>query len=273
VLLAALAGTWLAPGAAGAYSPAGPFVTPAMQAFVHSRGGEITAAVEDINTGRIAVLRPGVAEETASIIKLDILETLLRQDELRGAGLSAADNGLAHGMIENSDNDDATSLWDAAGGPGGVGAYDRSIGMGQTTPNDAWGLTTTTPLDQITLLDQLVVRTGPLDAGAQRYALGLMESVESDQHWGVSGGVPAGVSVALKNGWLPRSGGWQVNSVGRIRGDGRWYLLAVMTRFDPSEGYGIDTIEGISGIVWNYLGEPDLTRLRGGRPFTRRPPR
>jgi hypothetical protein len=82
-----------------------------------------------------------------------------------------------------------------------------------------------------------------------------MESVESDQQWGVSGGVPAGVSVALKNGWVPLTSYtyWEVNSIGRIKGDGRDYLIAVLTAHDPSEQYGIDSIEGISSIVWNAL--------------------
>ncbi len=39
----------------------------------------------------------------------------------------------------------------------------------------------------------------------------LIENVESDQAWGVSAGVPAGVTVALKNGWLSLEDGgdWQ----------------------------------------------------------------
>ena len=48
-----------------------------------------------------------------------------------------------------------------------------------------------------------------------------MENVAPDQRWGVSGGVPAGVTVALKNGWLPLNDAntdWQVNSVGWVSG-------------------------------------------------------
>jgi len=33
-----------------------------------------------------------------------------------------------------------------------------------------------------------------------------------------------------------------------VRGDHRAYLIAVMTNENPDEGYGIDTIEGISRI-------------------------
>ena len=65
----------------------------------------------------------------------------------------------------------------------------------------------------------------------------------------MSGGVPSGVRVALKNGWLPFGCGGHINSIGRIRGDGRWYLIAVLTSLSPSERYGIDTINAISSRV------------------------
>jgi hypothetical protein len=50
-----------------------------------------------------------------------------------------------------------------------------------------------------------------------------MERVTPGQAGGISGGVPPGVTVALKNGWLPLDGNgdWQVNSIGWVIGDGR----------------------------------------------------
>lgn len=82
-----------------------------------------------------------------------------------------------------------------------------------------------------------------------------MENVVSGQNWGVSGGIPGGVSVALKNGWVPLTSytDWEINSIGRIKGDGRWSLIAVLTAHDESEQYGIDTTEGISSLVWRGL--------------------
>ena len=69
-------------------------------------------------------------------------------------------------MIEDSDNDAATSLWDEAGGAAGIGAYNARAGLTSTTPSacvacagfpwPGWGLTTTTPADQIALLRRLV---------------------------------------------------------------------------------------------------------------------
>ncbi|MGH3164897.1 MAG: serine hydrolase, partial [Trebonia sp.] len=75
--------------------------------------------------------------------------------------------------------------------------------------------------------------------------------------WGVSSGVPSGATVALKNGWLPlnaASTDWQVNSVGWVSGDGRDYLIAVLTTGNPTEQYGISTIDALSARAWSALG-------------------
>jgi hypothetical protein len=170
-------------------------------------------------------------------------------------------------MIEDSDNDAATSLWYAAGGTAGLAAYDDRAGLTRTTPSacvvcadfpwPGWGLTTTVPYDQITLLKQLI-KPGPLlTADERQYALSLLENVTRGQAWGVTGGVPAGVTVALKNGWLPLNddhSDWQINSEGWVSGDGRDYLISVLTTGNPTEQYGIDTIGELSTLIWTQLG-------------------
>jgi len=243
--------------AGAAVAPVDPFATGAMRSFLHSRAGDVTAAVENLWTGRTYLYRPGVAEHTASIVKVDILETLLH--ELHGSPLPPGVAGTAQGMIEFSDNNDATALWNREGGAPAVAAYDRLIGMSQTRPNGAWGLTSTTALDQIKLLRQLVDPRPPgfLTPGGRAYELGLMGSVTPSQRWGVSGGVPGGVGIALKNGWLPEHGGWQINSIGHIDGGERDYLIAVLTSGNPSEGYGIGTIQGIAAITFAELAEQE----------------
>jgi hypothetical protein len=80
-----------------------------------------------------------------------------------------------------------------------------------------------------------------------------MRNIIPSDNWGVSEGLGARAVVALKNGWLPVAAGWQVNSIGEVRGAGRHYLIAVMTNQDPTEAYGIDTIARISAAVWHAL--------------------
>jgi hypothetical protein len=92
-----------------------------------------------------------------------------------------------------------------------------------------------------------------LTDSSRAYILNLMEHITPSQDWGVSGGVPAGVTVALKNGFSIING-WQINSMGWVHGDGRDYLMAVLTDGNPTEAYGIATADAISAIVWNSLG-------------------
>jgi hypothetical protein len=169
-------------------------------------------------------------------------------------------------MIEESDNDDATDLWDAEGGASAVAAFDATLGMTQTAPSAAWGLTETTPRDQLRLLRHVALPNSILHSDARREELSLMEHVIGADYWGITAGPVSGVRVAVKNGWLPVSAGWQVNSIGAVHGDGRDYLIAVMTNEEPEESDGIDTIEGVSRIVWATLGSrtPTATASRPG---------
>jgi len=240
-------------------------LSTAAASFAASRSGSVQAAVFDLRTGQSWRLGDGPAQPEASVVKLDILEALLAQ---RGAALPSDEQGLAQAMIEDSDNDAATSLWDEAGGAAGLAAYNDRAGLTGTTlsqcvtcagfPWPGWGLTTTGPADQLTLLKQLVAPGAHplLPPAARSYALSLMEHVAADQAWGVSGGVPPGLTVALKNGWLPLNSAdtdWQVNSVGWVSGDGRDYLVAVLSTGNPTEQYGIDTISQLSALIWSAM--------------------
>jgi Beta-lactamase enzyme family len=235
--------------------PADPLATPAIRRYLAGRDGSVSVAVEDL-ADPIGYLEwdynPDARYQTASIVKADILETLLHRYRGPLTG-SAAD--IATGMIEDSDNDDATDLWNLADGASGVAAYNQIAGIDRTSPNLAWGETLTTASDQVKLLAQLALPSNVLTTAARRYQLDLMEHIDPGQDWGVTGGVPHGVSVALKNGWLPLSSDsdWEVNSIGRVNGDGRWYLIAVLTAHDPGEEYGIDTIEHVSALIFQDL--------------------
>jgi hypothetical protein len=232
--------------------------------YLAGRDGTVLAAVYDVRTGQSWRLGDGPAQDEASIVKVDILETLLNDSDR--AGLTADNQALAQQMIEDSDNDAATTLWYAAGGAAGLGPYNAKAGLAGTTPSlcvqctgfpwPGWGLTTTVPSDQITLLKRIILPNPLLTSAERSYALSLLENVTPDQAWGVSGGVPAGVTVALKNGWLPLNDDntdWQINSEGWVSGGGRDYLIAVLSTGNPDEQYGIDTISELSSLVWSAL--------------------
>jgi hypothetical protein len=216
-------------------------------AYLAGRAGVASAAVYDVTTRQLWTIGPARPQAEASVVKVDI--------------------ALAQSMIEDSDNAAATDLWDAAGGTGGIRSFNAAAGLEDTTPSPCvqcagfgwpgWGLSTTTPSDQIALLRQIAQPGGLLTGTQRRYAAALMENVASSQRWGVSGGVAPQATVALKNGWLPLNQAgtdWQINSVGWISGLGRDYLMAVLTTGNPDEQYGIDTIGWLSAAVWQQLG-------------------
>lgn len=235
--------------------------------FLATRGGTVQAAVYDMGTRQTWTVGHGPPQAEASIVKLDILETVLAQRGRDGRGLFGQEGSLARLMIEESDNSAATDLWNAAGGARGIGSFNRAARLTRTSPSPCvvcsgfpwpgWGLTTTTPADQISLLRQVAEQGRLLSAADRGYAVQLMEDVTPDQRWGVSGGVGPRATVALKDGWLPLNDAgtdWQVNSIGWISGGGRDYLVAVLTTGNPTEQYGIDTIGRLSAIIWKSMG-------------------
>ena len=246
----------------GRHDPLG--VTAA--SYVSSRADVVLAAVYDLRTGQTWQLGQGQPQDEASVVKLDVLETLMAERARSGTELSASDQTLAEEMIEDSDNDAATSLWYEVGGASSIRSFNYAAGLADTAPSSCvncpgfpwpgWGLTTTTPDDQLALLRALVEPNSLLTTAERTYALSLMENVTPAQRWGVSGGVPAQATVALKNGWLSLSSAdndWQINSVGWISGSGRDYLMAVLTTRNPTEQYGIDTIDELAAMVWNDM--------------------
>ncbi len=234
--------------------PRGPFASAEMEAFMQTRAGAVTAAAYNIKTKRMFIYHPGLHGAEASIAKVDILATALYEAQQRGTTLSSLEQELAAGAIERSNNDDAQALWQIDGGNPAIAAFNARVGMTQTIldPQGVWGLYESTARDQIRLLEHIALHNDVLSDASRNYELGLMHGVESDQAWGVSGGVLAPASVALKNGWLPLGSDWEINSIGQVAGRYRDYLLAVLTSDDPSMAYGVKTIDGISQLVWSY---------------------
>jgi len=211
--------------------------------------GSLLVAAVDLATSRSFAYGSEAPIHTASVVKLDVLETLLLQAQDAGRRLTPETARLATQMMENSDNDATTRLWGVVGGAEAVAAANIRLGAHATHLDDEhWGTSTTCAADQVALLGALA-RPGPLGTAARSFATGLLTHVEDDQRWGISAAADPGAATGLKNGWLPLdddSGSWIVNSVGVTTVAHQPVLLAVLTEHQPSEEAGIGLVEAVA---------------------------
>jgi Beta-lactamase enzyme family len=241
------------PAAKPAASPAQQALTAAVGPLARDDGGQVAVAVDDLTTGADAAYSGTQEFVTASIVKVDILSTLLYQAQQSGQQLTPETEALATTMIENSDDDAASDLYDDAGGAAGIDAANQVFGLSETTVGTAgyWGLTSTTVDDQIRLLRLVFTRPSVLTTQSQDYIQDLMSQVEADQQWGVPAAADDGTPFMVKNGWLPSgsTGLWEINSIGEVVHDGQRMLIAVLSEGNATEYSGISLVQTVAGAA------------------------
>jgi hypothetical protein len=220
----------------------------ALAPLLRQDGGHFAVAVDDLSTGGEAAYAGAQEFVTASIVKVDILVTLLYQAQEAGQALSASEQGLAASMIEDSDNDSASDLYYDIGGAAAIDDANRVCGLTETTAGTEgyWGLTTTTVDDQIRLLRVVFTRPSPLSPASQDYIQALMSQVETEQQWGIPAAADPGTRFMVKDGWLPNPILWEINSIGEITHDGQRMLTAVLSDDNASEDSGISLVEAVA---------------------------
>jgi beta-lactamase class A len=208
-------------------------------------GADVAVAALDLDSGEHATYGDGTFD-TASIVKVDILATLLLQAQDANRHLTAQEKTHATAMIENSDNASASALWTAIGRADGLDSANKRFGLTGTAGGDGalWGLTQTTAADQLSLLQQVFGDGSRLSDASQAYLQGLMGNIAAGQRWGVSAAAEDS-GWALKNGWLARSttGLWDINSIGRVTADGHDYLVATLSNGNSTKDKGISLVE------------------------------
>ncbi|WP_267200784.1 serine hydrolase [Limosilactobacillus kribbianus] len=183
---------------------------------------------------------------TASTVKVSILAGILAKQH---APLTSTQEALAKAMIEQSDNDATTELFTTyLGGKAGLQATFDKFGMKNSVASQTWGLTTTTPADQIKLLNNIFYRSKVLTSQDRALIRSMMSNVESDQAWGISAGSK---HYAIKNGWLSYGNdNWIVNSIGYVKNDnGTDYTIAIYTDNNDSMVTGQQTIEQLARVT------------------------
>lgn len=195
-----------------------------------------SVSIVDVTARRTLTVGSASGMVTASIVKLELLETVLVIAQSRHRGLTAAERRHLVPMIEHSSNADADWVSTHVGGRPGVGGWEHKLGLRRSVTvigtQGHWGLTTTNAGQQIALLHNLVDAHSPLTAANRAYALHLMRSVERDQRWGVPPLATSG-TPANKNGWVNivhDHNYWAVNSIGVVTVRKHQLLVAVLTQ-------------------------------------------
>lgn len=250
-------------------SPAGSIRDQLQAAVTTIAAGQqlIGVAVQDLRSGARWDFRGDLAAQSASMAKPMIVSMAMRKAAADGLQqpLPPEQATQAEKAIEHSDNDAADALWAWSGGRPAYDALAKDLGLSNThsaPEKDFWSWTWTSANDQRSFLHQLVSGdTKALTKGQCTYLLDLMSQVEDDQAWGVGAPRGAAVKTQMKNGWVQFQSTdnlWAVNSIGHVFGDGRDYLLTIMTRV-PSFEVGRSYCDALGQWVFNIMGSGELT--------------
>ncbi|MEU6478902.1 serine hydrolase [Streptomyces sp. NPDC047017] len=224
-------------------------------AALAGRTGSVSLGVRDRTTDTTCTLGDSTAYDSASVVKVTVLATLLWDAKKTERYLTDREITLTKAMIQQSDNDATTALWKQLG-VGKVQGFLTAAGMTQTQPgaDGYWGLTQITVRDEQKLLALVTAKNTVLSDNSRAYILQLMGDVITDQRWGTPAGAPAGVAVHVKNGWLERAThGWRVHSVGTFNGAGHDYTIAVLTQDNATMDYGVATIQNVAKAIHKDL--------------------
>ncbi|WP_411110547.1 serine hydrolase [Streptomyces sp. c-19] len=224
-------------------------------AALATRTGTVAVGLRDRTTNTTCTLRATSSYDSASVVKVTVLATLLWDAKKTNRYLTTRESSLATAMITKSDNAATTSLWNQLGVTK-VKGFLAAAGMTRTVPGSGgyWGLTQINVTDEQRLLSLITARNSVLSDNSRAYILKLMGSVVTSQKWGTPAGAPSTVSVHVKNGWLQRATrGWRVHSIGTFKGGGHDYTITVLTDGNSSMSYGVNTIQAVAKVIHRDL--------------------
>jgi beta-lactamase class A len=232
------------------------------------RSSTVAVWVDAPGAGVTCSLNGSAHFDSASVVKVTILEALLHKALDQHRYLTDTEADWARAMITKSDNNAASALW-ARVGRSSIQHLLNVVGMKQTIlgPGGYWGLTQITAHDEMLALRLLFNPNSVLSYNSRAYALGLMAQVISSQRWGVPAGAPRSVVVRVKNGWLPRAThGWRINSIGGFSRPGAWYTIVVLSQDNPTMSYGITTVEAIARVIHRDLNPTATAVISPSKP-------
>jgi hypothetical protein len=212
----------------------------AAKAYARQRQGRIRFAVID-DRGRFSGHRVRGTAPMASVFKVILLVTYLRQGDVRDRRLRERDRDLLAPMIRWSDNTTATRIRDIVG-PRAIRRLARKARMRDFSLHPTWGLSRTSSRDQVRFMDRL---ERFIPDRHEQYARRLLRTIVRSQRWGIPEATPSDWTPYFKGGW--GSGTGRVTHQVAFLESGRHRVaLAILTEFSPSHGYGTNTVRGVA---------------------------
>ncbi len=246
------------PGSVGMQIAGLDALAPQLLATARAYGDDIGIALYDPSSGHYYAYNGDLELETASMIKVPILVTLLHEVEAQGRSLTATEQADATAMIEQSDNDSEIALYSEVGGYDAVTSYMRAIGIDDLALNDGSpGFSSFTPLSSVRLMEDL--RTARILTPADcQFILGLMANVITYQQVGVGDTAPSGAAWSMKIGYgIGGNNMWLMNSMGTVTYQGHAYDLAIYSQSDGDFATSTTLVDGLCRqAVQALLGTP-----------------
>lgn len=213
-------------------------LSPDIASYLAHFGKNVASVVYDVTRNRYYAYNQNTPFVLASSAKVSLMASYLSWIESQGRGPSTQEISVLTRMIVNSDNNAAELIYDSLGFDKGMRAFYQSIGIyGYIADPNGWGWGMLPPVEQTQLL--VLLQQGKiLNAHDRALALNLMSNVESDQRMGVGDTLPAGATVAMKDGWVPAQDGlWAINTSGIVTAGKETYVIVVYTAHQ-SDYYG-----------------------------------
>ena len=165
-----------------------------------------------MRTGRLHGSHPDRVHNSASVVKVLFMVTLLREPEVRDDDLTDTERDQLDAMITHSDNDAASAIYSRVG-EAALYRVAEEAGFDHFTTQPVWGLSTITAGSQARFMYR-IERYIPKRHRA--FAMRLLTRIVKRQRWGIPPVAPDGWKLYFKGGWSGRPS-WRVNQVMQLR--------------------------------------------------------
>jgi hypothetical protein len=246
-------------GSAPAGYPFAPQVGAAGR-YLRRRSGYTAFAVVD-SEGRVAGVHIHRTFVSASVVKAMLLVTYLRKLDRQHRGLDSGSRSILYPMIHVSDNSAATAVWRRVG-DAALYRLARAAGMTDFSIVGIWARAQISAADQARFFFEM---DGLVPRRFRAYARSLLSGIAGYESWGIPRVARPRWHVFFKGGWRGTGRGQLVHQVARLERGRTRFGMAVMTDGDPSMGYGITTIQGVTARLLSRP-SPPASKLRSLGP-------